>query len=312
MQERQKKIQEQDPRRPARKSTPTHSESDTFHDGRHVLDDVLSWHSMLRSALRSIDSVTGPVLDLVDGRMLLPDPGERITAKKLCHELKEILKQAEETHRVPKPSDNILQVLLEVDEEAHARSTESDSQETIRSRTASQVVATERQARKSKRLDVPVMKTTHRSEYLRSALNILQNAEPLPPEVRYDGAPKGKGLSIEASNSENPGDASPGTAPMSTTHRPCKNGHQHNLSGSSTQGGRPPIRPKPRTSKTDTYQNVFQARQEIAEREKGNYFKQTRKDTLLTSHFGKDKRDIVSMRRESKMTQLLIDQRYSW
>ena len=48
-----------------------------------------------------------------------------------------------------------------------------------------------------------------------------------------------------------------------------------------------------RTQRTDM-QDVWQAREEIRRREKGNILKRTRKDKLLTQYFSDGKRDLVS------------------
>lgn len=67
------------------------SHGDHFHDGRQVLEDVIGWHELLRTSLRRTDSITSQVLDLVDKRMLLGSPEQRITATELCSELSSIL-----------------------------------------------------------------------------------------------------------------------------------------------------------------------------------------------------------------------------
>lgn len=69
-------------------------------------------------------------------------------------------------------------------------------------------------------------------------------------------------------------------------------GHEsHNISAASISSTT--ARPKlTKRARTNTIQNVFQAREEVEKRDKHNYFKKTRKDKLLSRHFGD--RDIVS------------------
>ena len=84
-----------------------------------VLEDVIGWHKMLRGSLRITDTITNRVLDLIDGKMLLEDPLERINSKSLCNELMRISDDTRAgaiSHR-PLP-ESIMQALLEVDEEA--------------------------------------------------------------------------------------------------------------------------------------------------------------------------------------------------
>ena len=67
------------------------TQGDYFHNGKKVLEDVISWHKMLRGSLRVAGTITNRVLDLVDEKMLLEDPLERINSKSLCNELIRIL-----------------------------------------------------------------------------------------------------------------------------------------------------------------------------------------------------------------------------
>ena len=107
----------------AQRNRPSHSGSwrtlssgDYFHNGTHVLDDVLQWHDVLRNSLRKTDTITSAVLDLVD-RMMLTDVSTRIDAESLCTELVEILHQCQAQPRESIPK-SILDNFLEVDNEA--------------------------------------------------------------------------------------------------------------------------------------------------------------------------------------------------
>lgn len=80
---------------------------DYFHNGHQVLDDVLSWHDVLRSATRKTDGLTSQVLDLLDQKMLLGGARKRIKAKDLCEELKHILAQSKAQPRIEMPETMI-------------------------------------------------------------------------------------------------------------------------------------------------------------------------------------------------------------
>lgn len=136
----------------------SHSE-DHFHDGQNVLTEVIKWHETLRLVLRKTDTITSLVLDLVDQKMLLGDPLERSSAEKLCTELQLILSAAEgeQTNLGQKAPPTIIESLRELDTSAPAKAPP---------KTPSEESNPDSHGRneKSKRLDVPLMKTTHRSE----------------------------------------------------------------------------------------------------------------------------------------------------
>ena len=230
----------------AKNQTPlVFTQGDYFHNGKRVLEDVIGWHKMLRGSLRITDTITNRVLDLVDGKMLLEDPLERIDSKSLCNELMRISDDTRAgaiSHR-PLP-ESIMQALLEVDEEAPWKAEEApwkapETNSRKRSSASQSPVATQGgKSHKSKLLNLPLMKTTHRSKYLKSALKSTDTTR------QRDSA-------------------------ISLTH------------------------PIHRTQRTDM-QDVWQAREEIRRREKGNILKRTRKDKLLTQYFSDGKRDLVS------------------
>src|SRR5262249_39611082 len=55
---------------------------------------VRSWHNMLRKCKRFTDHITSDILDLVDSRMLIKNPLERIQTEELCEQLDKILYQS--------------------------------------------------------------------------------------------------------------------------------------------------------------------------------------------------------------------------
>jgi len=225
---------------------PVLTQGDYFHNGKRVLEDVIGWHKMLRGSLRITDTITNRVLDLVDEKMLLEDPRERINSKSLCNELMRISDDTRAGATSHRPlSESIMQALLEVDEEAPWKAEEApwkapETNSRKRSSASQSPIATQGgKSRKSKLLNLPLMKTTHRSEYLKSAL-------------KYTGTTRQRDSAISF------------THPIHRTQR-----------------------------KTDV-QDVWQAREEIRRREKGNILKRTRKDKLLTQYFSDGKRDLVS------------------
>ncbi|ORY57867.1 uncharacterized protein BCR38DRAFT_81607 [Pseudomassariella vexata] len=67
---------------------------DAFHDGSNPLLDVKYWHDCLRQVIRSSDTTSALVLDLIDKKMLLADPKDRLVASEICDELKLLLCKA--------------------------------------------------------------------------------------------------------------------------------------------------------------------------------------------------------------------------
>ena len=282
-------------------STSARTASDSFHDGQEVLPDVTSWHGVLRSALRETDTITSRVLDVVDKKMLLGESRKRSKAKDICKELKQILCENQARPRKPIP-ESIMQALLEVDEAA--ASSEAAGLMSSKSTTGmgkSLTVPQDRKARKSKLLDLPLMKTTHRSEYLKSALS----AQGVEQDIKHSihESPTKEVLPVEPPKQPDSVPAS-FSLPLSPLpqHYDDRN-HAGDVYGPRTgEGGHVPSTTSisstpvhlslPRRSSTNTPQNVFQAREEVERREKGNLLRRVRKDELLTRHFGD--RDIVS------------------
>lgn len=156
------------------------STEDCFHNGHDVLPEVTEWHKFLRVILRRTDTLTSLVLDLIDNQMLLSDPTKRLSATETCIQLDKIYKEAEEA---PTKLDNkipemITEALRQLDDSAPAKALpktpSEESSPDLHSRTA-----------KSKRLEVPLMKTTHRSEVFKpvprqisQSLEEIQQSEP--------------------------------------------------------------------------------------------------------------------------------------
>ncbi|KAI2466329.1 hypothetical protein F4781DRAFT_406060 [Annulohypoxylon bovei var. microspora] len=69
--------------------------NDAFHNGVCVLPEVIDWHSYLRKVLRVTDTVTGRILDLVDGTMLLAESTRQSKSSALYDAIQDRLKDAQ-------------------------------------------------------------------------------------------------------------------------------------------------------------------------------------------------------------------------
>lgn len=265
--------------------TPKLKPGDYFHDGQNVLTDIKDWHMVLRNTLRKNDPITSQILDLVDRDMLLGPAEKRWNAKRVCGELKKLLAEAVARCKEYVPP-KIMDAFIAVDEAAPSKAGVKII-EARPERSQHLTISDARQARKSKRLDEPLLKTSHRSKGRKSALPPpIPDEETLPrisespvemdppiPEDKMTPPPRFQPRSQEEGMDTLQGIGHTQSSPSSPT---------------TPQPSRPPLVNKRRT----TPQNVFQAREAIEEREKRNYLGRTRKDERLSAHFGN--RDIVS------------------
>lgn len=275
---RSKPVQQQ-----ALRSRSSLSAGDYFHDGHEVLEAVTSWHRVLRSSLRKTDSVTSDLLDLVDHKMLLGAPSERIKARDLISELTTILVQSERGPRVEMPG-NIMETLLEADEDAVS---------SVQSSNLGQPVATgnDRKARKSRLLEQPLMKTAHRSEGLRSVV-ASYHAQPADsgrdqsgPTTAEANAPSG----APSASPDIPLRASPLHGPPPSTPAPeasVEHIDSPSVSGQSISPNQLGQRVG-RTPKVHTPQDIFQALEEVEKRDKllDGIRRKERKDELMSRHW---------------------------
>lgn len=277
-------IRTQQARLPKHRRTRPSLATDSFHDGLQVLTAVTEWHKFLRSALRGTDTITRRILDLVDEKMLLRDPGARIGAGELCEELEEIIKQGKEELRIPVPM-SIQSLLQEVDAEAPQP---SKSQLTTSIPSAPSIApATIAEARKSKFLGPALQKTAHRSQVLRTILEPDEDITPPANEsypLEANEAGPSRSLWLGTARDHAPPVNSKATIPNSQASQ--RYSLPHSISDSTVGTGI--LRPKtPKRAQTIPYQSVFQAREEN-EQASGK----KKKDPLLSKYF--DKRDIVS------------------
>ncbi|KAF2659609.1 kinase-like protein [Lophiostoma macrostomum CBS 122681] len=91
------------------------SQGDFFHNGHELLPQVKQWHEFLRKSTRHTDTITAPLLDLVE-KYALTTAGNRLSAEILYQEMKRIVGGAVEE---PGPQmEGLLDTLLCIDEEA--------------------------------------------------------------------------------------------------------------------------------------------------------------------------------------------------
>ncbi len=290
----------------AKLSNENKSSEDCFHNGREVLPEVTSWHKSLRVILRKTDTVTALVLDLIDQKMLLSDPTKRLSAGETCTELQRIYREAQEAQAKidEKVPEMIMDALRQLDDSAPLKALpktpSEESSPDLHSRNA-----------KSKRLEEPLKKTTHRSEvfnpephrFSQSLVDIYESGTsetcvPIPPDAEREhllesGVP---GIGIDS--------------PQAGTHDLMDFPQTPGRLYSGTNTTEPsiyetPPRRSPATSSMIPNkhrappQSPFDARQQLDASQKGlkgrvrKFFGKQNKDEVLSRHF--INRDLVSL-----------------
>ena len=263
---------------------------DYFHNGRDILPIVKDWHEYLRTILRATDTITARVLDLIDQRMLLGSADDRISAEDLCKELEKIFQQSDERPNQEPPrrqiSESLKRALLNVEESASPKAAEKTSPETAPGHVPHQAVKRSSEVRKSKLKVRPKEVTSHRKSVLSTSL-LDSNL----PEVAVE-SPKGSKVSgtLQVPWQVDGPARTKQSGSLSFTQRSVVP-DQPEPSDTHSHEPRPKIE-RAKTPRTHTPQNVFQAREEIRERERHNILNRTRKDPLLEQHY--HDRDIVS------------------
>jgi hypothetical protein len=96
---------------------------DRFHNGTDVLPEVKKWHNYLRGHLRSSDTATASVLELIEHSMLQTETCNRLSMRDLCKRLDKLIKDAKddigslEIH-TQNTDALVLQALLKLEKEA--------------------------------------------------------------------------------------------------------------------------------------------------------------------------------------------------
>lgn len=173
-----KKKIEQDTKAQPQNALVTLQPGDYFHDGDGVLDVVLNWHKHLRNAQRRTDTITSTVLDLVDKHMIRKTAEDRISAKELHTKLKDILSESQQQPTEVLP-ESLQQALVQIDISAPSAPTKMIVSPDPKSVTPGDDASQDRKTRKSRLLDLPLMKTAHRSEVLPALPE--ENTHPAPP-----------------------------------------------------------------------------------------------------------------------------------
>jgi hypothetical protein len=259
-----------------------------FHDGCQALAAVSEWHNVVRDAMRRSDTVTGQILDLVDQKMLLGDAGLRIDATQICQELDDILIQARRKPPTALPM-NVRKFLCEINDEAPLNPSAIRSVEIGSAKGDTPTIT---MTRKMKLSHVPLLKTSYRSI-------ILKLTPESQNEVRdYEGGWSTPGKAMVQSLPYGPQMSQIGAdLPWRTqTHPPISLSGTTNLQfWRKTQGHQlsgETMAQKVQKLRGNAGQNVFQAREEVEQREVEYFGSAKRKDNLLSRHFGN--RDIVS------------------
>ena len=268
----------------------TTTQGDRFHDGIDVLPEVTSWHDFLRSSARRSDIITNQVLNLVDGKMLLGKPEDRMTAKEICEELKKITTQRQDSPRRV-PAESVMKILLEVDATAIREPGPTAISVTPSPRDPQLTISEDRKLRKSKAQNLPFPKTPHRASVLRSTLEAPNTPTATPGTFSESPTMMDRPLSHDSGIGASP--TRPGSAILLKTQR--------NLPGLGIQqkldqpfSADPLLSPhSPPPNWEVPPQNVYQAREQLEESGRWFKFGKPRKDPLLTKYI-RENRDIVS------------------
>ena len=172
--------------------------ADCFHDRHVVLKEVTKWHEIMRRMARRDDHITALVFDLVDQHLLVPDD-ERLSATELKNALVEIVTQIRGQPSVPMPDELIL-AMHDMNAKAshnYMKSTASAWEE------MGLQTARDRTAQKSIVAKMPIRRTAHRAQYLRSVL---------PGDTSHSGSNGSNGLTRGLSVAS--GSARPSTTPV--------------------------------------------------------------------------------------------------
>lgn len=256
---------------------------DYFHDGERVLEVVLDWHQHLRNSARKTDTVTGRLLDLVDEHMLREKAEDRIPAEGLCLKLEAVLKESQQ-QPTSSLSDSLQRALVQIDMSAPSAPIKTTALLDPKPDALGDEVLQDRKTRKSRLLDLPLMKTAHRSEVLPA----MPDDGP-PPVLSLPSMPNRNVPFLQAPWEPYNGSSNRAIAPP-TAGTFSSPGLPHDRLNSPP---RQPTLKKPPTSQSSPEQkkqNMWQVHEETKPRK--NILGKYPKDTAMTKYFGD--RDIVS------------------
>ncbi|CAI9634656.1 unnamed protein product [Alternaria burnsii] len=172
---------------------------DRFHNGSDVLPEVEKWHDYLRGHLRLSDTTTGPVLDLIEHRLLRANPAKRHTMEDLCETLEELSDSAkykiQKLRKLSKDTDPVvMKALKKIEEEAQIERL-SEPKTNLLQQALLQANPRERASMQINKEEMirkkPLGQTAHRKQILEEKLEgydvVEVENEPLPMAV-YNGA----------------------------------------------------------------------------------------------------------------------------
>lgn len=277
---------------------------DYFHDSQDVLEVVRLWHKYLGKVSRRTDTITVQVLDLVDTKMLCGKAEQRINAEELCNLLDHITDSSATTTEASLP-ENLTTALHEVDRIAASKPVASPSRWS-RSQGGLSPSVCDHDGRKSKFVDLPLMKTAHRSQYQATKLHAYTGSN-----SNQDGLSRST-VDVQAAITGQPSPStfgaypygqvlpnSPYSGPSSrlTLERSDPSAGLLSLRSTSLQAN------SKRHSNQRKSENVFQAYRALHRPQKGKtllgkMFKRTPRDEFLIRYFVN--RDIVSLSHQFK------------
>jgi len=263
--------------------------ADYFHAFGRVLPAVTEWHQYLRCTSRRSDLMTGPLLNLVDERMLLSSTEPRISAVDLCNELDKIATKCAACPMAEIPV-SIVEVLRKLDEDAPSEVDTSHYPNMGNSQLGDHVDLSTRRERKSRLRDIPLKKTMHRSQRVSPKPGVLHMARShislceIPTELHNPDftlhvppLPVDTVLATPTAASREPVDSPRDSSPGGSSTNPSRGERSGvTIPSDNRTGIDPPSTPKA-TQKTRYLPNVFQRRS---------------RDPELSRHFSD--RDIVS------------------
>ncbi|KAL9609992.1 MAG: hypothetical protein Q9167_005265 [Letrouitia subvulpina] len=255
-------------------------EGDQFHDGKQLLEIVTHWHKYLRGRLRKYDSISARLLNLVDRKMLITNPDDRIKADELDSQLRKMLGKSCRESKDSVPIE--IQVKLkEIDKEV------ADELESMRHSKATEQGTVNGTTSENQKLapHAFMLKTTHRQSIL--------SADKVQTQVERQFTNMKAAVGVLGTHVE----ATPPSSPHPFYGNIDNSTGRHRRVGSDTSKWVPTQFGSSKKSRQHPSQNVFQAREAVTNRDKGKnkllpkFMKpQPKKDEVLESYF--DQRDI--------------------
>lgn len=280
------------------------AKGDYFHDSQDVLEVVLLWHKYLGNVSRRTDTITVQVLDLIDTKMLCGKAAQRINAEELCNLLGHISDSSATTTEASLP-EIFTTALHEVDRLAVSKPVASPSRWSRSQRGLSPSVG-DRDGRKSQFVDLPLMKTAHRSQYQATKLHAYTGSNSNRDVLSRST------VDVQAATTGQPSPSTFGAYPYGQVlpNSPYSGPSSRlTLERSDASAGLLSLRSTSRQANSKRHSNqrksedIFQAHRALHRRQKsrtliGKVLKRTSRDEFLIRYFVN--RDIVSLSHQFK------------